>query len=351
MPPSARKVLFVSSNDGSDMRINKEVRTLSRQFEIFYLGVGLYSDKNYCSGYCKEFILIDGKRNHPVTIMYQFYRFIQLILTRKVDSIHIINEQLMVFFYPFLFSHHVVLDLFDSIFLRIGKLNNRWELIKRIVYLPVNAIVVTDKNRRTLLPDFIKSRSFVLPNYPNFVNLNPASTSNNNNHKIRIFYGGSLSVKRGTNIIKDLVDLYPGKVQVYMAGWLADEETVQLAKHSSVQNLGVIKQQEAQKIAAQCDFILCLYMPDNKNNINASPNKIWDAIHCNTPVIINKEVLAVSIVRTLNLGVVIDSFDIKAKELYAILKSGRGKFSFEEGLKEQYSWERVETVLLEAHKR
>ena len=113
-----KKLLFISSNDGSDMRINKELRSLSKHFELTYLGVGSTNVNSYARNYCKYFYLIIGTRNHPVTILKQLFVMAKL-LRNNYNSIHIINEQLMIFFYPFLFRKHLVLDLFDSIFLSI----------------------------------------------------------------------------------------------------------------------------------------------------------------------------------------------------------------------------------------
>ena len=53
---------------------------------------------------------------------------------------------------------------------------------------------------------------------------------------------------------------------------------------------------------------MCSYEPSNQNNINASPNKIYDAIQTNTPIIINNEVKVAAFVKRKNIGVILDSF-------------------------------------------
>ena len=47
-----KKILYISTNDGSDMRINKEIKTLARYAEVYFLGVGEYGDKNYAKSNC-----------------------------------------------------------------------------------------------------------------------------------------------------------------------------------------------------------------------------------------------------------------------------------------------------------
>lgn len=35
-----KKILYLCINDGSDMRINKEIRTLNKRYDVVFLGVG-----------------------------------------------------------------------------------------------------------------------------------------------------------------------------------------------------------------------------------------------------------------------------------------------------------------------
>ena len=96
---------------------------------------------------------------------------------------------------------------------------------------------------------------------------------------------------------------------IIMLGWFADDECRKLAEHPRVDYRGVIPQAEALEIAAtEADYILCLYEPLNQNMINASPNKIYDGIQTETPLLINKEVKAASLVEKLNIGITIPSY-------------------------------------------
>ncbi len=110
-------ILFITTNDGSDMRINKEIRSLSKYADVMFLGVGEKANC-YIAPYCKQVVLVQGKRNSAIVLIKQVLIFLKLLVTKKIESIHIINEQLYIFFYPFLFFKHTVLDLFDSLFLR-----------------------------------------------------------------------------------------------------------------------------------------------------------------------------------------------------------------------------------------
>jgi len=342
-----KKILFISTNDGSDMRINKEIFTLRKKAEVYYLGVGEVGNNNYAKKNCKEFYLIQEKRNSVKAILKQIKKYIQWTRTYNFDSIHIINEQLMVLFYPFLFKEHVVLDVFDSIFMKINKTKNSYRFLKKIVYKPIDVILVTDKNRKYLMPDFVQYKVSVLENYPNRY-LGPTEKNIKNT---TIFYNGSMSNTRGTVFLQKLTEKY-SDVKVIMAGWLSDDNTKSFSKSKFVDYRGVLTQKEAAVIAAtESNYILCCYEPSNLNNINASPNKIYDAIQTKTPVIINQEVIVSKFVKEKKIGLVLSSFyEYNIDKVYRELIDSKDTFTFKNSDLEKYSWEHIETKLLNAHK-
>lgn len=345
-----RKILYLSTNDGTDTRINKEIRTLSEKYEIVFLGVSeTEAGKQFLSEYCESLKLIHGKRNHPIVIIKQIISFLEVILFHRIHSIHVVNEQLMVFFWPFLFFKHTVLDVFDSIFLKWAIQKDQWLLLKKLVYAPCNVIIVTDQNRKTLMPDFLQPRLKVLPNYPaHYTGL--ISPNRFDSQEITVLFFGWLGMQRGGNIAKGLLETSKN-IHLIMLGWFSDEETKKLADHPQADYRGVVPQEQALKIAAmEADYILCLYEPLNLNTINASPNKIYDGIQTQTPLIINREVKVASLVEDLNIGIVLPSYyPENFKALASQMVEKRGSFNFSSELRATYTWEKVEGVLLTAH--
>lgn len=343
------KLLYLSSNDGSDMRINKELSTLHKEFEITFIGVGQSNNKCFATEYCKYFYLIDGKRNQPATIIKQVWLFIKLTF-KKYDSIHVINEQLMIFFYPFIFGKHVVLDIFDSIFLMQNKSKNKLYWLKRIIYAPVKVILVTDANRKELMPDFTHKKIRILENFPK--KYHGKFISKDSSNFITILYNGWLGLNRGSSLIIKILEA-DSNIKVIMAGWFADEESRQLAQHPQVDYRGIMSQDDALEIAAiEADFILCVYAPINENNINASPNKVYDAIQTRTPLITNSEIKIAQFVEKNAIGVIINDYsNIDIPGLIANLKAKRGQFIFDDTLVSKYVWEEIENELLLAHRK
>ena len=342
-----KKILYISTNDGSDMRINKEIKTLARYAEVYFLGVGEYGDKNYAKCNCKEFYLIENKRNSIKSIFKQLTKFLKLSKKNKFNSYHIINEQLMIFFYPFLFNKYIVLDIFDSFFMKMNAPKEKFKLLKKVIYNPVDYIFVTDNNRKKLMPKFLINKLGVLENYP----YEYKREINKNIKNLTIFYNGTMNSSRGTEILLQLTEKYKD-VKIIMAGWLADNITKEFSKSIAVDYRGVLTQIEASEIAAiESDYIMCCYEPSNENNINASPNKIYDAIQLKTPVIINNEVKASKFVKNNNIGVIIDDFyKYSVDTIYKDLLKKRNKFIFNNKQAKKYSWENIEIKLLKAHK-
>jgi hypothetical protein len=343
MPKS--DLLYICLNDGSDTRINKEVSTLAARFNVHYVGIGRGTERSFAASHCRTFTLIRGHHKQPFTFLRFWLHVAGRLLGRRFDSVHVINEQLVLLFYPFVYPvrRRVVLDVFDSIFLRMRR-RRAW--LERLVYCLPRVVIVTDANRHGLLPAHFQSKAAIVENYPYHFGERVPKTSREG--ELVIFYNGSMSLSRGTALLQRLMETHPG-VRVKMAGWVYDEPTRQLSQYPGVEFLGVITQQQSMQVAAGCDYILSLYEPINENNINASPNKIYDAIQAGTPVVINREVKIARWVEENELGYVMDSFYDPAAGLAPELLRRKKEFAFPESLRNQYTWEAVAPKLLAAH--
>lgn len=330
------------------MRINKELRTLGRVASVELVALGPDRTQCYAATLVHTLHFIEGERSSKSTLLRYFLRCISLLVRRQYHSVHIINEPQLIALWLFAwFQKRVVLDLFDSIFLRKNKPGNQWLWIKKATYAPVSEIIVTDENRVNLLPDFLKKEAHVLPNYPNQVGDLP---SKKRSPYLTIMYYGWLGELRGTRTIRELLAANPD-LRVLMAGWVADAPSRALTLHPRVEWLGVLPQAEALRVVAErADYILCVYAPVNDNNINASPNKIYDAMLTRTPVIMNAEVKVSAFVKDLQLGYVMPGYACTDFALLAgELIKHRDAYIFDPMLCQSYTWEKVEDVLIKAH--
>src|SRR5690606_23496776 len=142
--------------------------------------------------------------------------------------------------------------------------------------------------RQESLASFVKPRSGIIPNVP--FKTAASAIVKQRNQAGTLAYFGTLVENRGTAVIGNLLKEDPN-IRVLCAGWPVDDNSRQLIEHPAVTHLGVVAQAEANEIIArEVDYIVSIYPHGNLNNYYASPNKLYDAIHTRTSLIIGENV-------------------------------------------------------------
>ena len=214
------------------------------------------------------------------------------------------------------------------------------------MYGPPVKILVTDENRNNLMPRFVLKKTSVLPNVPY---KGKYIYGNSGSGNLTICYFGTLSRKRGSEFLNDIIKINP-EIRIIAAGWVVDTYTKNLISQDNVKFLGVKSQEEVNLILAQYgDYLLGVYPLNNLNNINASPNKIYDSIHTKTPIIINKGVKVSSFVRSNNIGYIVDDTNKDMRKIVKDLILKKNGFTFSNKLIDKYCWENFEKVLIDCH--
>ncbi|HVU36964.1 MAG TPA: hypothetical protein VHC95_01380, partial [Opitutales bacterium] len=225
-PASKPALLYLSINDGSDTRINKEIATLSRDYAIDFVGVAASTGQPFIASQVRSLNLIHGSRRSLLTMARLLRQVRRLRRHHRYASVHVINENFYLLLWLLLRGEHVVLDIFDSMFLKTAL--PRWlvRLGQRFCYAKPAKIIVTDDERAALMPDFARAKLVILPNYP-FRYEGPRRARDSAH--LRILYVGSLSEPRGTAFARKLLEAAE-EVRVVMAGWQYDEESKALAR-------------------------------------------------------------------------------------------------------------------------
>lgn len=343
-----KTVLFISVNNGSDTRIRKEIKTLQKQCNLIF--VGLESpDKpaiNLVDG--PEYVFLKGGTNQVSSYVKLFFLILKLRLRRQIYSVHVINETCLLSCFLPLLGKPIVLDIFDSLFLKRAQFLKD-SIIERMVHGIPKFIIVTDENRKELIHKKQQGKTLVAPNYPFLSDFQEVLPFDNG--KLNIAFVGSLQKTRGTELLKGLLSADVNKhLKIHMVGWIYDDISSEISKHEQTIYYGVKEQFEALNICGQCDYLISLYAPISQNNINASPNKIFDGILQGIPVIINKEVKVSSLVEELNVGFILeDYYDNKYLQVLNALIEQKNSFFQKEINKKDYTWESIELKLLNSH--
>ncbi len=258
------------------------------------------------------------KRSHRSLISYIQLNFL-VILTRfrhSIASVHVVDEQCLLPLLPSLLGCKIVLDIFDSIFLKFNFGRNNALLAKRFLYWFCHRLIVTDNARFDLLPDFARSKAIVVPNVPYAQNSDESENSLGRSQfqkadgRLRLALFGTVSKDRGFEFARSLCRL-DEQIEIHIGGWIKDQEILyHIENDDSFILHDYMTQDETIKICRGMDAILAIYPNNNLNNIYASPNKLYDAIHAGRPIIAVTDILFQRIVSELGLGLCLERSEV-----------------------------------------
>jgi len=174
---------------------------------------------------------------------------------------------------------------------------------------------------------------------------------------IILFYAGLIDRSRGLiDVIKAVRDI--DDVVLIVAGVGPDVkmfENLSRSLKDKVKYIGFIPYNEVIKKTLEADILFALYDPSIPNNLYASPNKLFEAMMCGKPIIVNDGTSMSNIVKEEDCGLVVPYGDVKAiKEAILKLKNDpelrqtlgmNGRKAYEE----RYSWRIMEKKLLELY--
>lgn len=306
----------------SDPRIRKILKLL-----IVANKKVLYSGTQNCDDISKftynevKYNVIKRKRTLTGVLKASFLDFSSLLKLGKNDTLYFIDELICFVLFPIILflklkNVNLVIDLFDSYYLKSNK-NIVIKNLLNFLFLPFNKVIVTDENRAIIMSELhIKSKIYVIENFPFYEKIPIKKQSHD---KINLFFYGSLSEPRGWDFIFQFknLDMY----QIYLAGWYYLKVDFNNLP-SNFTYLGLLNQDEILDLMrTKMDWVFCMYKPINSNNINASPNKVYDAIHTGCGIIINSEVKLSNFVIKEKIGIVIKNYEDKIEEYLKQIES------------------------------
>lgn len=305
------KVAVVHVNDGTDVRVSKLCRSLGRLgHETHFVGWDRRpaETKTLDLAATRKHIRVEATRYGKGSALglgrFAVFLF-RTLRTIRPDVVWVVNEEIAFLALPFrgLLYRRMICDIFDSL---PDRHSHRRRSLVRLLQGIANAVqaradkvVATDETRAGFLTAD-RRRIAVIENFPEdpgetFARQTPTG-------EIAVWVGGTLTRNRGLEQILEAVADLPD-VRIFSAGWAYDSYAADVfLKDPKVSYLGILTPQEALAAAARCDAILAYYLPLSKNNVFASPNKIYDALSIGRPVIINREVTVARFVAENDLG-------------------------------------------------
>ena len=202
----------------------------------------------------------------------------------------------------------------------------------------------------------VRSLSYIYNSPPDGSSLNKISASDNDG-KITIFYAGIIHKSRGIEyMIKALESFEDVHLVIAGTGPSADLfASLPASLKNKIEYVGHLPYDKVIESSMKADILFAFYDPAIPNNKYASPNKLFEAMMCGKPIIINSGIAAGDIVREEECGVLVPYGDVDAivkkiaelkdnKEYREMLgKNGRAAYE------KKYSWRIMENRLLDEY--
>jgi glycosyltransferase involved in cell wall biosynthesis len=304
------RIALIFANDGSDVRIGKVCRSLSKlHHDVHFIGWDRSPEqkKDIDLRETHTHMLDHTTRSHRLTIAGRLLHMafaIRVLRNLRPDAVCAVNEDTAFFLLPFkgtLYTH-LVCDIFDAISDRCTRrgllIRAAADLITKVVRNSASHLIATDSSRFEQF-GVHKYKTTVIENVPedpgeDLSKIVPSGET-------KIWVAGSLHRSRGLEQILQAIDNCDAVILV--AGWPNDEFARDVfVKHPKVRFLGVLTAQDALRHAASCDAVFAYYAPISRNNLNASPNKLHDAMSIGRPIILNAEVRIASFISEHEIG-------------------------------------------------
>lgn len=171
-----------------------------------------------------------------------------------------------------------------------------------------------------------------------------------------IFYAGVLHPSRGIQYMIEALKRFDD-MRLVVAGTGPEKDTIDRLPDDlkkKVEYIGQIPYDEVVRRSREADILFAFYDPAIPNNRYASPNKLFEAMMCLKPIIVNDGIAAADIVRKENCGLVVPygNADALAESITALKNDGEyrdmlgrnGRAAYDK----KYSWHIMEGRLLEA---
>lgn len=296
---NAMRIALIHGNDGTDVRVSKTCRSLSRMgYRVHFIGWDRRpgETKRADLGRTARHVMEHATPHGRLTArgQWRFWRHMVGALRRiRPHTVCCVNEDCALLALPFrgVLYRRLVCDVFDALADRHSRraLPVRWALraVGELVRGSADRLIATDRARLERFGRF-RGKCVVVENVPEDPGAALAEALPTGSGKI--YVGGSLSESRGLRQVIEAVEPLDD-VEIVAAGWAYDRYAAEtFIPHPKVTFRGVVTGGESLALAASCDAVLAFYAPVSVNNIEASPNKIHDALSVGRRVIVNREI-------------------------------------------------------------
>jgi GT2 family glycosyltransferase len=222
-----------------------------------------------------------------------------------------------------------------------------------------DAVIIADDFRINQIGPCANHRVISIYNSPNETNFKRYTTRKKSPDKFIIFYGGGVGEDRGIHSIINAIQGLEDVILIIM-GRCSDSYRIKLnnlcnSKKNIILNLHAVSYETIIEYTYNADLLFALYDPNIPNNKFASPNKLFEAMMCEKPILVSDNTSMAKIVRNENCGIVVPYGDISSiraailrlkenSDLYRTYGKN-GRLAYEA----KYNWQIMEKRLIDLY--
>lgn len=275
----------------------------NKKFELQNLGYRVHEIKTIKTGYGKGFSSLVGRLQYVFGLK-------SLIDSQKYHSIHLIDFDSAV---SLLLSNRnkknkpiLIYDIAD--FIQSFDSYTPWVVkylmtsLEKKIFKKAKSIILPDKNRLSQLPDNFHNKTIIIQNTPISIEYSTKKFNVPDNGINLIYYGG-FSNDRGINELLISAECYPD-INFHFAGWgqLGELISLKAKEQPNIYFHGNLDYNEIFDLVSLMDLIYIFYNPEFAHNKVASPNKLFEALYLNIPLLVAKNTSIDEFVEKYNIG-------------------------------------------------
>lgn len=190
-------------------------------------------------------------------------------------------------------------------------------------------VIICEKERLEQIPYDISSKTEILPNIPMIINetsfkFKEVSLSFPNG-RITVSYVGGLYNERFLDELLDIAE--QGYINLLIAGYgdkRLEDRCLHLSSLENIKYFGEVSYEQGLHISYNSDIVYAMYCKTNTNHIYAAPNKYYEAMLLDKPIITTKGTIVGDKVAMNDTGYVIEEHSDELKQLFIALNSHQG---------------------------
>jgi len=337
----------------NDSRATKEISSYNTKFNVLVFGwnrlnENINLDNAYYEFFEKKAKFGSGVKNIFNIILFNLWLYKKLVKNlSNYDIIHAcdFDTAFTAYIVAKKYNKKIIYDIYDyyTDCHRLGILNN---LIKKIDNKIINYSDVTflcTPQRREQIKPASPNKIEIIHNSPDVI---PNKSVRDKDDKINVGYFGVLQDDRLLLEISEKIVNEPNIV-FHVGGFgKYDEYFMDLSKkYNNVHYYGKLKYSEVINCEKKCDVLFATYNPQVKNHKYSAPNKVYESMALNLPIIVCEGTGVDDIVKNENIGLVI-KYD--ACEFISVLKNIKNvKFNnCKKIFEKEYRWKIMEDRMI-----